>query len=61
MAPPILVLRIVSLRHIVLVYFGMAHAVACLLCVEFVSKLFACSLAWIDGHGACCNPNPMLS
>jgi hypothetical protein len=60
-APPILVLRIVSLRHIVLVYFGMAHAVACLLCVEFVSKLFACSLAWIDGHGACCNPNPMLS
>jgi hypothetical protein len=53
--------RIVSLRHIALVHFGMVHAVVCLLCVEIVSKLFARSLAWIDGHGACCSPNQMLS
>ncbi len=38
-------MRIVSLRRIVLVHFGMTHAVVCLLCVEIVSKLFACSLA----------------
>jgi hypothetical protein len=49
------------LRHIVLVHFGMLHAVVCPLCVEIVSKLFGHSLAWIDGHGACCSPNPMLS
>ncbi len=60
-APSILVLHIVPLRHIVLVHLGMAHAVVCLLCVKIVSKLCACSLAWIDGHGACCSPNPMLS
>ncbi len=35
---------------------------ACLfpLCVEIFSKIFARSLAWIDGHGTCCSPNPML-
>ncbi len=54
MAPLILVLCIVSLRHIVLVHFGMVHAVVCLLCVEIVSKLFACSLAWTHEPGACC-------
>ncbi len=61
MVPLILVLCIVSLHHIVLMNFGMAHAVVCLLCVEMVSKLFARSLALIDGPGACCSPNPMLS
>ncbi len=61
MVPLILVLRIVSLRRIVLVHFDMAHAVVCLLCVEIVLKLFARSLAFMDGPGACCSPNLMLS
>ena len=38
-----------------------SDTVVCPLCVENVSKLFAHSLAWIDGHGACCSPNPILS
>jgi hypothetical protein len=63
--PLILVLRIVSLRHIGLVRFGMVHAVVCLLCVEIVSKLSAHSLAWTDEAGACCSSNtkviPMYS
>ncbi len=45
-APLILVLRIVSLRHIGLVNFGMVHAVVCLLCVEIVSNLL--NVVW---HG----------
>ncbi len=61
MVPLVLVLHIVSLRRIELVHFGMAHAVVCLLCVEIVLKLFALSLALIDGPGTCCSPNPMLS
>jgi hypothetical protein len=61
MVPLILVLRIVSLRRIVLVHFGMVLAVVCLLCVEIVSKFFARSLASTDGPGAFCSPNPMLS
>ncbi len=43
--PLILVLHIVSLHHIVLVHFGMVHAIVCLICVEIVLKLFARSLA----------------
>ncbi len=61
-APLILVLRIVSLplHHIGLVHSDMVHAVVCLLCVGIVSKLSACSLAWIDEPGVCYSPNPML-
>jgi hypothetical protein len=55
-APLILVLCIVSSRNIRLVHFGMVNAVVCLLCIEFVSKLSARSLAWTDEPDACYSP-----
>ncbi len=58
-APSILVLHIVSLRHIGLVHFSMVHAVVCQLCVEVVSKLSAHGLAWTDEPGICCSVVPI--